>query len=111
MASVDLTDAFFTISVLILHQKYFKFKLFNQFHKFLGKPDGYSDAMSIFKKMLKPVFGYMRKRGHLFVIFVGDFYLQVDIQQECIKNINATVNILTMQRFTLHERKSVLIPF
>ena len=69
-----------------------------------------TDAMRIFTKILKPVFGYLRKQGHLSVVFVDDSYLQADTEQECIKNINATVNILTMLGFTIHERKSVLIP-
>ena len=109
MANVDLKDAFFTILVHIIHQKYFKFEWFNQFYKFFGMPNGYSDAMRIFTKMLKPVFGYLRKQGHLSVVFVDDSYLQADTEQECIKNINAIVNILTMLGFTIHERKSVLI--
>ena len=110
MSSVDLKDAFFTIPVHILHQKHFKFEWFNQFYKFLVMPYGYSDAMRIFTKILKPVFGYLRKQGHLSVVFVDDSYLQADTEQECIKNTNATVNILTMLRFTIHERKSVSIP-
>ena len=71
-------------------------------------PNGYSDAMRIFTKILKPVFGYLRKQGHLSAVFVDDSYLLADTEQECIKNINATVNILTMLGFTIHERKSVL---
>ena len=73
-------------------------------------PNEYSDAMRIFAKMLKPVFGYLRKQVHLSVVFVDDSYLQADTEQECIKNINAIVNILTMLGFTIHERKSVFIP-
>ena len=78
MASVDLKDAFFTIPVHILHQKYFKFEWFNQFYKFLGMPNGYSDAMRIFTEMLKPFFGYLRKQGHLSIVIVDDSYLQAD---------------------------------
>ena len=89
MASVDLKDAFFTIPVHILHQKYFKFEWFNQFYKFLGMPNGYSDAMRIFTKILKPVFRYVRKQGHLSIVFVDDSYLKPDTEQECIKNNNA----------------------
>ena len=95
MASVDLKDAFFTIPVHILHQKYFKYEWFNQFYKFLGMPNGYSDAIRILTKMLKPVFGYLRKQGHLSVLFIDDSYLQADTEQECIKNINGTVNVYT----------------
>ena len=52
-----LKDAFFTIPAHISHQKYFKFEWFQNFHKFLGSmPNGYSDAMRIFTKILKPVY-------------------------------------------------------
>ena len=54
MASVDLTDAFFTVPVHISHQKYFKFGWFQNFYKFLGMLNGYSDPMRIFTKILTP---------------------------------------------------------
>ena len=66
-----------------------------------------TDAMRIFTKILKPVFGYLRKQGHLSVVFVDDSYLQADTEQECIKNINATVNILTMLGYTIYTLKKI----
>ena len=60
MASADLKDAFLTIPVHILHQKYFEFEWFNELYKFLGMPNGYSNAKRTFTKMLKPVFRYLR---------------------------------------------------
>ena len=72
-------------------------------------PNGYSDAMRIFTKMLKSVFGYLRQQSHLSVVFVDGSYLHTDTEQECIRYINATVDILTMLGFTICERKSVLI--
>ena len=45
-----------------------------------------------------------------FVVFVDDSYLQADKEQDCIRNINATVEILTILAFAIHESKSVLIP-
>ena len=110
MASVDLNDAFFKISVHILHQKYFKFEWFNQLYKFLGMPNKYPDVMKTFTKMLKPAFGYLKQQDHLSIVFVHDSYLQADTEQEYIRNINATVDIITMLGFTIHESKSVLIP-
>ena len=56
MATVDLKDAFFTIPAHISHQKYFRFEWFQNFDKFLDMPYGYSDAMRIFTKILKPVY-------------------------------------------------------
>ena len=39
-------------------------------------PNGYSDAMRIFMKMLKLSIGYQRQKAHLSVVFVNDPYLQ-----------------------------------
>ena len=65
--------------------------------------------MRIFTKMLKSVFGYLRQQSHLSIVFVDGSYLHTVTEQECIRYINATVDILTMLGFTIHERKSVLI--
>ena len=73
-------------------------------------PNGYSDAMRIFTKILKPVFGHLRQEGHLSVIFVDDSYLQGDTKQECMNNIKATVDLLLKLGFIVHEKKSVLKP-
>ena len=53
MANVDLKDAFFTILVHILYQKYFKFESFNQFYKFLGMQNGHSNAIRVFTENFK----------------------------------------------------------
>ena len=110
MASVDLRDAFFTVPVHISHQKYFKFRWFQNFYKFLGMPNGNSDAMRIFTKILKPVFGHLRNQGHVSAIFVDDSYLQGDTKHECMNNINATIDLLSSLGFSIHPGKSVLIP-
>ena len=110
MASVDLKDAFFTVPVHISHQKYFKFGWFQNFYKFLGMPNDYSDAMRIFTKILKPVFGHLRNQDHFSVIFFDDYYLQGDTKHECLNNINATIDLLNSLGFSIHTGKSVLIP-
>ena len=109
MASVDLKDAFFTVPVHKLHPKIFMFEWMQKFYKFVGMPDGYSDAMRIFTKILKPVFGHL-SQGHLSVKFVDDAYLQGDTGQECMNNIKATVDLLLNPGSIVHEKKSVLIP-
>ena len=73
-------------------------------------PNGYYDAMRIFTKILKPVFGHLRQEGHLSVIFVDESYLQGDTEQECMNNIQATVDSLLKFGFIVHEKKSVLKP-
>ena len=105
MASVDLKHAFLTIPVHIRHQKYFKSKSFNQFYNFLVMANGYWDAMRVFTKMLKPVLGYPRQKCHLSIVLFDDSYLLADIGQECIRNTNATVDILNILGNTWRTKK------
>ena len=55
MASVDLKDDLYTILIHNTYQKYFKF-LCQKFYRYLGMPNGYSDAIRVFTKILKPLF-------------------------------------------------------
>ena len=54
MASVDLIYAFYSIPIFNDHQKYFKFEWLEKTYQYTGMPDGYSEAMRIFHKILKP---------------------------------------------------------
>ena len=69
MASVDLKGAFFRVPVHKSRQKYCKFEWFQGFYKFIVMPNGYSKAMGIFTKIIRPVFGYLRQEDYLSVIF------------------------------------------
>ena len=52
--------------------------------------------MRVFTKMLKPVLGYPRQKCDLSIVLFDDSYLQADTGQECIRNTNATVDILNI---------------
>ena len=108
MASIDLKDAFFTVPIHESHQKYFKFEWIDKVYKFVGMPNGYSDAMQIFTKILKPLYGNLKQKGHLSVVFVDDSYLQRET--ECLRNVEATIALLEYLGFTIHEAKSILKP-
>ena len=60
MASIDLKDALFTVSVHESLQKYFMFEWKDKVYKFVGMPNGYSDVMRVFAKILKPVYANLR---------------------------------------------------
>ena len=79
-------------------------------YKFLRLPNRYSEAMRIFTKILKLPFSVLRKQGLLSVTFLGDSYLQGATKSQCNQNVNATINLLTSLRFTIHTKKSVLEP-
>ena len=56
MASVDQIYAFYSIPMFNDHQKYLKFEWLEKIYYFTGMPNGYSEAMRIFNKILKPSF-------------------------------------------------------
>ena len=91
MSSVDLKDAFYTIPIHNAYQKYFKFMWYQKFYKYLDMPNGYSEAMRVFTKMLKPPFVTLRKQGFISVIFVDDCYLQGSTRGECLENVHKTL--------------------
>ena len=110
MASVDLKDAFYTVPIHPDHQKPLKFKWQEHCYAFRGMPNGYSEAMRVFTKLLKPPFSILRSHGYLSVVFVDDSYLQGHTFSTCEDNVNATVDLLQSLGFTIHPGKSVLVP-
>ena len=83
---------------------------YQKFYQYLGMPNGYSDAMRVFTKMLKPPLATLRKQGVISVIFVDDSYLQGSTSGECLENVHKTVNLLVSLGFTIHKEKSLLEP-
>ena len=72
--------------------------------------NGYSDAIRVFTKVLKPAFSHLREIGYLSVVDVDDSHLQGETFEECLQNITETVKLLQSLGFTIHPEKSVLKP-
>ena len=56
MASIGLSDDYYSVPVALTDQKYLLFKFEGQLYKFVCLPNGLSSAPRIFTKLLKPVF-------------------------------------------------------
>ena len=110
MASVDLKDAFFTIPICEYDIKHLKFLWDGRVLAFLAMSNGYSDAMGIFTKILKPPFKVLSEEGHLSLVYVDDVYLQGDTRAECCKNILDTLNLLLSLGLTIKCSRSIFEP-
>ena len=110
MSSVDLKDAFYTVPIHPDHQKFLKFKWQEHCYTFRGMPNGYSEAMRVFIKLLKPPFSILKSHGYLSVVFFDDCYLQGHTFCTCEDNVNATVALLQFLGFIIHPEKSILVP-
>lgn len=71
-----------SVSVHNLYQNLFKFEWMGKFYQIIGMSNGYSDAIKIFTKILRPVYALLMQEGSLSVIFVDDSYLHGATEHE-----------------------------
>ena len=110
MASVDIKDAYYTVSIATEHQKVLKFRWWDKSYENTCLPNGLASAPRIFTKLLKPVFNILRQNGYLPSSNIDDCYLQGATYGECHDNVQETVRLLGDLGFAIHNEKSVLIP-
>ena len=108
--SVDLADAYYSIPVCKLDRKYFRFIHKGQKFQFTALVMGLTSSPRIFTKILKPVFAYLRARGHISTAYIDDSCLLGLTYWECANNIKDTVSLMDELGLTVSEEKSVLIP-
>ena len=83
MASIDLTDAYYTVPVAVEHRKYLRFLWRNRLFQYTCLPNGLASAPRYFTKLLKPVYSTLRSQGYLNVGYIDDSYLQGDSKTGC----------------------------
>ena len=110
MASIDLKDAYYSVSIHSDFQKYLKFSWRGQLYKFVCFPNGLASCPRQFTKLLKPVFSSLRKLGHISVVYIDDTWLTSEDYNSCVNNIAETITLLDRLGFVIHPEKSILIP-
>ena len=110
MASIDLKDAYYSVSIHSDFQKYLKFNWRGQLYKFVCFPNGQAPCPRQFTKLLKPVFSSLRKLGHISVVYIDDTRLTSEDYNSCVNNIAETITLLDRLGFVTHPEKSILIP-
>ena len=110
MASVDLTDAYYTVPVAVEHRRYLRFLWRNRLFQYTCLSNGLVSALRYFTKLLKPVYSTLRSQGYLNVGYINDSYLQGDSNTECRSDILTTLNVIESLGFLINHEKSVLQP-
>ena len=105
MASPDLTDAYYSVSISSNSQKYLKFKVGTQLYKFITLLNGLSSAPRIFTKLMKPVYSTLRTRG-----LVSSGYLGGDLFAQSQTNVSDTCTLFGDLGFNVSKEKSVTQP-
>ena len=77
MASIDLKDAYYSVSIGPNHRKYLRFKWKNQLFQFTCLPNGLCSTPRIFAKLLKPAYSaVLRSKGFENVAYIDDTFLK-----------------------------------
>ena len=97
MASIDLKDAYYSVSIHSDFQKYLKFSWRGQLYKFFCFPNGLAPCPRQFTKLLKPVFSTFRKLGHISVVHIDDTWLTSKDYDSCVNNVAETILIPTQE--------------
>ena len=108
MASLDLKDAYYCVSIHENDQKYLKFTWRGNLYQFTALPNGLSSGPRSFTKLLKPPLAYLRNRGHIIISYLDDTIIIGRNDTECKKAVHATKEVLEELGFVIHPRKSVM---
>ena len=110
LAIVDLKEAFYSIKIREMDRKYFSFYWRGQKYQLTSLIMGLSSSPRCFTNILKPVYATLRRKGHISTAYIDDSCLQGRTKQQCAQNVSDTVHLLDNLVFTVHDKKSVLIP-
>lgn len=110
MASIDLSDAYYSIPVAPIDQKFLLFQFEGIRYRYTCLPNGLSSAPRIFTKIMKPVLSSLRKKGHQVMNYLDDLFMTGESVEECQETVLETVKLLSDLGFTIHPDKSQFTP-
>lgn len=110
MATLDLKDAYFLVSINKKYRKYLRFYFKGSLYQFNCLPFGLNCAPRVFTKIMKPVISLLRSKGLVSNLYLDDFLLLGESFEECQKNVLVTQDTLTKLGFIINFKKSSLVP-
>ena len=110
MASIDLSDAYFSVPVDPSHKKYLKFLWNGRLYQFTCLAQGLSCAPRVFTKLRKPAYSHLRLKGHVSSGNLDGSFLEGDLYDACLSNVQDTITLLRGLGFCPNFDKSVVQP-
>ena len=103
MTSINLTDAYYSVPVATVDQKYLMFQFKGIRYKYVCLPNGLSLTQRFFTKLMKPVLSSLKKKGDKVMNYLDDFFLEGDTFEECKNAVVDTCELLI--KFSIHPDK------
>jgi hypothetical protein len=111
MASFDLANQLFHVRLKQEEQKYFGFAIpaengRTDYYKFKVMAYGYSPAVEVVTRLLKPVPAYLHGLGIKISIFVDDGRVSAAGKEECWEKFQFTLTVLQLCRWNIQYKKT-----
>ncbi|XP_011866158.1 PREDICTED: uncharacterized protein LOC105561098 [Vollenhovia emeryi] len=110
MASIDLEDAYLLVPIHPSHRRFLRFQWGGSTFEFTALPFGLATAPYIFTKIMRPVVRALREKGFQSIVYVDDFLLLGASREECLRNVQTSLEVLSALGFLVNHAKSQLIP-
>ena len=108
---IDLKDAYYTIPVSPIHQKYVKFANNQDLYKFTCLPNGYCHGPREFIKVLKPPLSTLRLDNITIAAYLNDCINMNPSLYQCWENTQKIIKLFQTLGLTVHsETKSNFTP-
>ena len=109
MASIDLTDAYYSVPMASVDQKYLMFQFEGIRYIYVCLPNGLPPSPRTFTELMKPVLSSLRKKGHQVMNYLDNF-LVGNTFEECKDAVIDSCDLLVKLAFSIHPDKSQFIP-
>jgi len=110
MASMDLKDAYLSVTVWEGHRKYLRFMWQDTMFEFQSLPFGLCSAPRVFTKLLKPVLAQLRHQGARVIMYLDDMLLMAQSKDELEEQLEQIQILLEGLGFVINRKKSRLHP-
>ena len=107
---IDISDAYYHVSIHKKSRKYTRFILDGDIYEYLGLPMGLTCSPRIFTRVSKAVVDVLRIEGVIIIIFIDDILVLGRTYEECARNVEKVLDLLTYLGFIIHPDKCVLTP-
>ena len=103
MTKLDLKDAYLSVPIHPDSQKYLRFLWKNKTYQFKALPFGLNIAPMIFTRLMKPVAGFLRKRGVRLIVYLDDMLIIGASAEEATLFTTMAIELLESLGFTLNQ--------
>jgi hypothetical protein len=110
MTKIDLSDAFFQVSVHKDHRRFLAFRWHGETYQYTCLPFGLTSSPRTLAETLRPIISQMTKLGHRVVKYVDDWLIMAPTKEAASKATADLINLFETLGVTWNRKKSVTSP-